>query len=279
MAVAPWAAPLVGGGYWVALAQAVIVYYLGALLLHYVAPALFPVRSIQKGQPRPGQVATEAANSIVPLAIKAGMWTIVERLHASGHSKLYDGKVSGPREWAYMLAVVVALDYLHDAWFYWTHRLLHWKPLYLHVHLMHHRSTVPTAFCGYSFHAVEALIVFANEVLVCFLFPIHLHLHRAYHIFTTVIHCGGHAGYEIAPFIPSLEALALLAVRGARAGPPPPLNTVLHHDMHHRFPNCHFSLYMTHWDRLCGTEHPQYRSVVRGAGARGSVRLASRAAG
>lgn len=52
-------------------------------------------------------------------------------------------------------------------------------------------STVPTAFTGYSFHVVEAVIVFANEVLVCYLLPIHLGLHRAYHLFTTVIHQGG----------------------------------------------------------------------------------------
>lgn len=32
--------------------------------------------------------------------------------------------------------------------------------------------------------------MFANEVLVCFLFPIHAGLHRAYHLFTTVIHNG-----------------------------------------------------------------------------------------
>ncbi len=37
-----------------------------------------------------------------------------------------------------MLLTIVALDYLHDAWFYWTHRLLHWKPLYRHVHAIHH---------------------------------------------------------------------------------------------------------------------------------------------
>ena len=39
----------------------------------------------------------------------------------------------------YMLLTVVALDYLHDAWFYWTHRMLHWKPLYMAVHLPHHK--------------------------------------------------------------------------------------------------------------------------------------------
>ena len=39
----------------------------------------------------------------------------------------------------YVLLCVVLLDYLHDSWFYWTHRLLHWGPLYRHVHLLHHK--------------------------------------------------------------------------------------------------------------------------------------------
>jgi len=53
------------------------------------------------------------------------------------------------------------------------------------------RSTAPSAFTGYAFHVVEALIVFANEIIVCFLFPLHMGLHRLYHILTTVIHEGG----------------------------------------------------------------------------------------
>lgn len=32
--------------------------------------------------------------------------------------------------------------------------------------------------------------MFANEILVCFLVPIHMGLHRIYHIATTVIHEG-----------------------------------------------------------------------------------------
>ncbi len=70
-------------------------------------------------------------------------------------------------------------------------------------------------------------------------------------------HAGGHAGYEIAPFIPTVEGLVTLALRGM-ARPCPALNTVQHHDLHHRFPNRHFSLYFTHWDRVCGTLHPSY---------------------
>jgi len=258
-------------GFAVAFLQASSVYYLTAILLHYVVPRALPVSSVQKGARKQGQVCREATNCIGPLVVKAGMWTIVERMHASGYSLLYGGSMlTSVWHVPYMMLVVVALDYLHDTWFYWTHRLLHTKALFSSVHRMHHESRVPTAFTGYSFHVVEAVIVFANEVIVCFLFPIHVRLHRFYHMYTTVIHNGGHAGYEIAPYIPSAEGLAFWAWRtllmtlgaASRVSVSKGLNTVAHHDMHHRYPNVHFSLYMTHWDRLMGTEHPSYAAYV-----------------
>lgn len=60
----------------------------------------------------------------------------------------------------------------------------------------------------------------------------------------------------MAPFIPTLEGAlsALLAGRRGWSG----VNTVQHHDLHHRFPSRHFSLYFTHWDRICGTMVPGY---------------------
>jgi lathosterol oxidase len=189
--------------------------------------------------------------------VKAAVLTIVERMASAGTSRLYAGPINTLAGALYAVATIAALDLLHDAWFYWTHRALHSRLLYKPVHAMHHRSVAPTAFTGYSFHVVEAAIVFANEILVCFLFPIHAGLHRAYHLWTTVIHNGGHAGYEIAPFIPSIQQLAWrLAGRG---GHPAALSTVSHHDLHHRYPTRHFALYFTHWDAALGTEHPGYR--------------------
>ena len=197
----------------------------------------------------------------------------MERLAATpGASKLYAGSLlASPGALLYGLATVAVLDVLHDAWFYWSHRALHARPVYRSIHASHHASTSPTPFTGYSFHVVEAGVVFANEILVCFLFPIHAGLHRAYHLYTTGIHCGGHAGYEIAPYVPSLAGLVVavvekIAPRLGAAGRAT-LNTVQHHDLHHRFPSTHFSLYFTFWDALCGTEHPGYRAIVAPAPA------------
>jgi hypothetical protein len=40
----------------------------------------------------------------------------------------------------------------------------------------------------------EAALVFANEILVCSLFPLHIGVHRVYHLLTTVIHQGEFEG-------------------------------------------------------------------------------------
>ena len=204
------------------------------------------------------------------------LWAAQE-LHARGWGQMYDGPVEGWRGWAYVALCVLVIDVLHDAWFYWTHRLLHWRPLMRRVHYMHHQSSVPSAYTGYSFHWAEAALVFANEVLVTFLFPVHAGLHRAYHLFATVIHNGGHCGYELAPFIPTLVGtLLLLAGRGRRH---PGLNTVLHHDLHHRFPRGHFSLYFTHWDRWMGTMHRDYDAMADAVHRRGGAGAGAAAAG
>ena len=117
------------------------------------------------------------------------MWTAVEELHRSGRSLLYSGPLDSPAAWGYALLTIVVLDYAHDTWFYWTHRLLHWGPVYRHVHAIHHQSRVPTAFTGYSFHVAEAALVFANEVIVCFCMPIHMGLHRVYHLYNSKVCC------------------------------------------------------------------------------------------
>ena len=75
-----------------------------------------------------------------------GQVTVAEQPQALKHVGKNVGATSlDPRfslQGGYMVLTVVALDYLHDAWFYWTHRLLHWKPLYRHVHHLHHRCAI-----------------------------------------------------------------------------------------------------------------------------------------
>jgi lathosterol oxidase len=241
-----------------AFLQASVVYYASAVFLHYVVPRVFRVSSVQDGRRRsPGQVTREAIASLGPLLVKSAAWVLVDHLLAVSKGTSWLAPYVTVHDDDSQLTLfnvvwmVVVLDLLHDAWFYWTHRLLHTKALYRHVHYAHHTSRVPTAFTGYSFHVLEACIVFLNEILICFFLPIHVRLHRYYHMYTTAIHCGGHAGYEIAPFVPSMQGMASLVLTGGKINDH--LTTVRHHDLHHQYSTIHFGLYMTHWDNLMGT--------------------------
>eukprot|EP01024_Parvocaulis_polyphysoides_P031644 TRINITY_DN28517_c0_g1_i4.p1 TRINITY_DN28517_c0_g1~~TRINITY_DN28517_c0_g1_i4.p1 ORF type:complete len:304 (+),score=4.35 TRINITY_DN28517_c0_g1_i4:85-912(+) len=248
--------PLVGGGFQFAFLQLFLFYYVLGFLLHFVLPKIFNVKSIQKNPRKDNQLQQESFNSLGPIAVKAAVWTVVEELHKLGITQTYTTNKNNFREWSYTIFTIIILDYLHDTWFYWSHRFLHVGWIYRNIHYIHHQSTVPSAFSGYSFHVIEAMIVFVNEIFVCFLFPINLKVHRVYHIWTTSIHMGGHCGYEMAPFSPCIEQILGYFYYGF--GTNPWLNTVQHHDIHHKSPRHHFSLYFTHWDRWMGTIHPKY---------------------
>lgn len=184
-------ASLYGQGFIPAYLQLLLVYYVSGTLIHVVIPSMINVKKIQAEGRQDGAVMRDAVYSLGPLAVKAAIWTCVEELHRRGLGWLYEGPVNSLRHACYLVICVVLLDYLHDAWFYLTHRFLHWKPVYRYIHYIHHKSVQPSAFTGYSFHVVEAAIVFMNEILICWMFPIHMGLHRIYHLFTTIIHEGG----------------------------------------------------------------------------------------
>ena len=217
------------------------------------------------------ELRRDALSSLVPLLIRAAALAATDALRASGASCLYAGPIQGAAAWLYVLASVLLLDLLHDTYFYWAHRLLHVPFMLRHVHYLHHRSQRPTSFSGYSFHWVEAVLVFMPYPLETLLLPLHARVHRLYHLYTIVLHVGGHCGHEAAPIIPTLQwaAWRLLAALRPGMGVPRALNTVLHHDMHHRFPRVHFSLYFTVWDRWCGTLHPTYDAKSDGLGIQG----------
>lgn len=137
--------------------QVLAVYYGIAVFMHFVLPALVPVVSVQGTKSQSNEdTKRDAFRSFLPLSIKAATLLIGETLHRAGWGVMQDislqEKISTPAGIASMLACVLLLDIYHDTWFYFSHRLLH-RPWFMkNVHWMHHQSTVPSAFTGYSFH-------------------------------------------------------------------------------------------------------------------------------
>ncbi len=159
--------------------------------------------------------------------------------------------LEGDINWAVFSVQVIAMIVAHDAYFYWMHRGLHHKSLFRMAHLHHHKSRTPTPWAAYSFAtfeaASEAAFVPAYLLLVSAISaPVYgfaIFIFLAHMILRNVI---GHAGVEIFP-------------AGWTKGIFGWITTTTHHDLHHSQGSSNFGLYFTWWDRMMGTEHPQYQ--------------------
>ena len=155
----------------------------------------------------------------------------------------YRGTVTPLAYLGYLAAMLVA----HDAWFYWTHRAMHHPLLFKRVHRFHHRTVTPTAWTAYSFAIPEAAIAFLFMPAWFLLVPTPKPVVFAFLAIMILRNCMGHAGLELHP-------------RGWASHPLLKwITTTTHHDLHHAGSFRHdYGLYFTWWDKLMGTEHPDY---------------------
>lgn len=208
-------------------------------------------RKIRTGTPEAAQMRREFAASTRTAAIFALSGLTLALGGEAGLFKTYDA--ASENGWPYFWASLLAMIVLHDAWFYWTHRLLHDRRLFRRFHRTHHKSKNPTPFTAYSFDMGEAAINAAFVPLFAIVAPISmpaLGLFLTHMIARNVI---GHSGYELFP--------------ARRDGRPlfDWLTTVTHHDLHHAQAGWNYGLYFTWWDRICGTEHPLYHEKFAAA--------------
>jgi sterol desaturase/sphingolipid hydroxylase (fatty acid hydroxylase superfamily) len=145
-----------------------------------------------------------------------------------------------------MSASVALSLIIHDTYFYWIHRLLHHPVLFRHAHLVHHKSTNPSPWASYSFHLLESVLEGGILVVVAFALPIHPLALVLFIISGFIINVYGHLGYEIMP--KGLRNSIWFEI----------INTSVHHNLHHSKFKGNYGLYFRVWDRLMGTEHPDY---------------------
>jgi Delta7-sterol 5-desaturase len=159
---------------------------------------------------------------------------------ARGWTRIYTDIHAYPLWW--MPLSVLAYLLAHDAYFYWTHRLMHRPWAFRRMHAVHHASRPPTAWAAMSFHPWEAISGAVVIPALVFLIPIHVAMLGLVLTVMTVMGVTNHMGWEMFP-----KAL----VRG-RAGAW--LITASHHQRHHQDYRCNYGLYFRIWDRLCETD-------------------------
>lgn len=142
----------------------------------------------------------------------------------------------------YFMLSPLLLLILHDAYFYWTHRLLHIPIFFKRIHKVHHESRIPSAWTAFSFHPGEAVIQAIILPLLLILFPVHWMVLILFLTLMTVLGIINHLGSEFYP------------ISFRTSFPFSYLINATHHQKHHQRVRWNFGLYFNYWDKWMKTE-------------------------
>jgi sterol desaturase/sphingolipid hydroxylase (fatty acid hydroxylase superfamily) len=224
-----------------------VVFAVGVWLVLWVAlKRALRNRKIRDATPPSRQLAVEFLVSLRSIAIFSTVGLSMFFLQEAG---LLPGPAIaagwGP---AWAAASLVLMVCAHDAYFYWSHRLMHDPRWFRRMHRRHHRSHNPSPFSAYSFDVGEAAVMASFVPLWMIAVPTPWPVLGLFMLHQIVRNTLGHSGYELMP--------------ARRDGRPlfGFLTTVTHHDIHHAAAGWNYGLYFTWWDRMMGTEHPDYHA-------------------
>eukprot|EP00742_Colponemidia_sp_Colp-10_P000892 GILJ01000969.1.p1 GENE.GILJ01000969.1~~GILJ01000969.1.p1 ORF type:complete len:280 (+),score=23.11 GILJ01000969.1:35-874(+) len=137
--------------------------------------------------------------------------------------------------WHLILGAAVYFFWM-DTWFYWTHRFLHIRWAWRHIHYIHHSLLKPTAFAQDAVHPFEAVLQgpFGHHLATIFV-PIHPVAMAVYGFLTAVYAIAAHDGRS-------------LDLNG--------------HMKHHTHKHVNYGLYWGFWDYVCGTRYTPKQTPV-----------------
>jgi sterol desaturase/sphingolipid hydroxylase (fatty acid hydroxylase superfamily) len=162
------------------------------------------------------------------------VWTAYEVLYfwsAANHHVPYVSWVNHP---VYCLLWAIMIPFWSEFHFYFIHRALHWKPLYKHVHYLHHKNVHPGPWSGIAMHPVEHIVSF-SALLIHWVVPSNpiFLLFQAQYMAT--LPASSHSGFE-GPFL-----------NGKLPG------GAYHHYLHHRYFDCNYGGATIPFDKLFRT--------------------------
>jgi lathosterol oxidase len=214
-----------------------------AFLVFYILfPRIFQKIKIQKKFPNTKNYYRDIFYSVISMIIFATIAYISFTL-----LKPYNNINYGDIKNNYLYALsFVWMYFLHDTYFYWSHRAMHHPFLYRKVHLIHHKSTNPSPWTAYAFHPLEAIIEAGIAPLIAFTIPVHRSAFFIFMLFQIIYNVYGHLGYELYPKGFNKTWIGKW------------INTGTAHNQHHKSFFGNYGLYTLIWDRLLGTIRDDY---------------------
>ncbi|HAM72396.1 MAG TPA: sterol desaturase [Verrucomicrobiales bacterium] len=211
--------------------------------------------------PASADVRREIGYSLLTLVIFGVMGAGTIAASRAGWTQMY-WRIS-ERGTGWFAGSIACAILVHDTYFYWTHRLMHHPRLFTLFHKVHHLSTNPSPWAAYSFAPAEAVVEAGIFPVVATLMPIHPLAFGLVMLWQILFNVAGHTGFEFHPTWLMRTPLRLI------------LNTPTNHVMHHEKMRGNYGLYFNIWDRLMGTNHPDYESRFREVTSRRSSQTAA----
>lgn len=214
------------------------------LLGYWIFKSRWSHRKIISKFPGSPEVWREIGYSALSMVIFGMVGAGTVYAHRQGWTQLYGkmGKFGMVWFWVSIGCAIV----IHDAWFYWTHRLMHHRRLFRWFHRVHHLSHNPTPWAAYAFSPLEAFVQALIFPLLVFIMPMHGLAFGLFMMWQIPFNIAGHTGYEFHPRWLMRSPLRYI------------LNTPTNHIMHHEKMRGNYGLYFNYWDRLMGTNHEEY---------------------
>lgn len=218
------------------------VYILSVFTIDYINKHFLASAKIQQREPKPGSKKRDiiqSFKSFIPTSFFLASGIYLQSIGCTWWTPVQLNIYNFI--WTFALSML-----LQDTWFYWGHRLAHYKKLHKHKHghKWHHKSVTPRPWSSNSETIFDACALHSYYLFVIFIFPIPATVLIIYKLYDIVEGVIGHAGYEYGSITLSKW--------------PAPFTSVTYHDIHHSKFKYNFASHFTWWDRMMGTIDPDY---------------------
>jgi lathosterol oxidase len=213
-----------------------------AIFFTLAGTSYFTFFVLKRGRFHPSYQADPAENrsaikwSMIGILGNALLITPIHFLVATGHSQLY--YAVDDYGWGYLIVSVLLMLVFTETMIYWTHRALHWGPLYRRLHHIHHMYRKPTSYVGLAFHPLDSFLQGLPHHISAFLFPLNIWVYLVSLSFV----------YLWAVMIHDRISFVRWGI----------VNNTGRHTLHHWYYDYNFGQYTTLWDRACGTHRSPF---------------------
>lgn len=186
------------------------------------------------------QTKKEIINSFLSSGLFAIGGVFLIHMWKNGYSQIYNDINHYGILYLFLSAAIFL--FVHDTYYYWLHRWMHYPRIYKYIHRKHHDSIATSPWTSFSFDLPETIFQAIFLPIMVFILPMHYSVVLLLLMTMTFSATVNHLDIEIYPEKFNKHPIGKWLI-GAT-----------HHSLHHSEFVTNYGLYFTFWDHWMGTE-------------------------